>query len=111
MTFDLMFTPFQLIVATVLTVSAFILYWAISRKRYKLAAAVVAVCIVASFMSPARLTTNTQTVNTQRVIEIENRRASTPLPERVEVDATDRSSYRELLDSRTQELRDRQQTN
>ena len=108
MHFDLVFTPFQLIIALVLTVLAGFLYWAINRKHYKSAAVAVALAVIVTFLSPVRLTAPTQTVNIDRVQKIEEQRIRQPLPPRVEVDITDRSQQREILDQRTQELRDRQ---
>lgn len=108
MHFDLAFTPFQVIVALVWVAVAAFVYWATKRKHYKSAGVAVVLAFVVSFMSPVRLTAPTQTVNIDRVQTIEQQRHRTPLPERVEVDATDRSNYRETLDARTQQLRDRQ---
>ena len=108
MHFDLAFTPFQVIVALVWVAVAAFVYWAAKRKHYKSVGVAVVLAFVVSFMSPVRLTAPTQSVNIDRVQKIEEQHARQPLPPRVEVDITDRSQQREILDQRTQELRDRQ---
>lgn len=108
MHFDLAFTPFQLILLIVWASAAGFVYWAVTRKHYKSAVAAMSVTIIISFFSPLRLTAPTHDVNIHRVQQIEQQRARDPLPDRVVVDILDRSKQREILDRRTQELRDRQ---
>jgi hypothetical protein len=103
MSFDIVFTPFQITMVIVSLILLHLVYKSIKSKNYKTAIALILAIILFNLYQPFRLTTNTNTVNMDRVINIENERFRN-VPDKVVVE---RLSYKETLDKKSDELRNR----